>query len=193
MGQSNTLAQPVFGFAHLPRKPLPPLAPGPWALNAAAVDAWAAKARAGDELVYARGRGLLQTGGVRRLQELHDEGAVTFKTRRIAPDDIAFIAERLKGGARPPERARLAVRSRSADTDDELAMLMAILRRLAARGAPCGTNRELGAAMGEVGPDRISYLLGILIREKRIAVEALARGLRVVTIVATGKRTGAGT
>ncbi|MGZ8286110.1 MAG: hypothetical protein ACXW27_08960 [Allosphingosinicella sp.] len=40
--------------------------------------------------------------------------------------------------------------------------------------------------------DRTAYLLGILIREKRITGEALARGLRVVTILATGQRTGAG-
>lgn len=184
-------ASPVLGFPPLP--PLPDLEPGPWALTAGAVDSWIEKARAGETLIYARGRGLLQSGGVRRLQELHDQGAVTFKTRRIGPDDIAFIAQRRQGGEKPSGRERLAVRCRSAETDDEIALLMAALRRLAARDLPCPTNRELGRLIGGIGPDRVAYLLGLLVREKRIRVEALARGLRVVTIVATGKRTGAGT
>jgi hypothetical protein len=184
-------ASPVLGFPPLP--PLPPLEPGPWALTAAAVDDWFGKAKAGDTLTYARGRGLLQSGGVRRLQELHDRGEITFKSRRIAADDFAFIAERRKADGRPSERERLAVRGRSAETDDELAALMAVLRRLAGRGLPCPTNRELGALIGGTGPDRVAYLLGLLVRGQRIRVEALARGLRVVTIAATGKRTGAGT
>jgi hypothetical protein len=186
---SSETMPPGFGFASLPQKPLPPLEPGPWALTCEAVEAWMAKARTGDSLVYARGRGLLQSGGVRRLQELHDRGSVTFTTRRMGADDFAFIAERLAGDTRPSERAMLTVRGRSAETDDELAMLMAVLRRRVAKGRTCGTNRELGADMGDVGPDRVAYLLGLLIRERKIEVESLAKGVRVVTLLATGKQT----
>lgn len=180
---------PGFGFAHLPQRPLPPLESGMWALTSTEVRRWFERAAIGDELVYARGPRLVQSDGVKLLQQLHDRGLVTFTSRRIGPDDTAFLVQRLKGDERPPARAQLAVRSRSGDTEDELAMLMAILRRTAGKRAPCPSNRELGEEMGNPNPDRVAYLLSILARERRIEVEARPRGHRVVTILATGKRT----
>lgn len=182
-------AAPAFGFAHLAQKPLPPLEPGAWALTRAAAEAWLARARPGEQLVYARGPRLLQSDGVKALQDRFDEGEVTFTTRRIAADDIAYIAERLAGGSRPAPHQRFARTAPPPDDADEIAMLMATLRRLAAARRPCPTNRELGEMVGDIGPDRVAYLLRKLISARRIAVEALGNGRRVVTIIATGKRT----
>lgn len=178
-----------FGFAETPRKPLPPLQAGQWALTQAAVDKWIDGARAGDELVYARGLRVVQSDGVRRLRELHDAGAIAFTSRRIGPEDTAFIAQRLSGGSRPAPAQRLARPPRADEDADEVAQLMAALRRLAAERKPCPTNRELGQMIGGVGPERVSYLLRKQIGASRIRVDALATGRRVVTIVATGRRT----
>lgn len=186
-----------FGFADLPRRPLPPLEPGAWALTGTAVDKWLARAKAGDELVYARGPRLLLSDGVRRLQEQFDAGAVTFKTRRIAADDVAYIAERLAGAARPNEALRLARPAPPAEDADEVAMLMAILRRRAARNQSCPTNRELGAEIGELldqpplSADRVSYLLRKQVSLGKLRVDALGKGVRIVTLTATGQRTAA--
>jgi hypothetical protein len=182
---------PAAQLGFPPRPPLPPLEPGPWALTRAAVDKWLATAKPGDETVYARGAWLLQSDGVEKLQEVHDAGGVTFKRQKISEGDHAYIVERLRGDTRPSPRARLMLRARATETDDELADLLALLRRLAGRDLPCLTNRELGAEIGGANPDRVAYLLGILIREARITVESLAPGKRVVTILSTGKKTRA--
>jgi hypothetical protein len=194
--EAESGAPAQFGFAHLPRRPLPPLgAAGPWALSRAAVDRWAGKAKAGDEIVYCRGERLIPSDGVRALQAMFDAGAVTFKTRKVSPHDTAFIAERLAGGSPPAAGQRLARRAPPPEDADEIAMLMAVLRRHATRQLPCPTNRELGEQLGEMlggpalEPDRVTYLLRKQISVGKIAVDVLAKGRRVVTIKATGQRT----
>lgn len=159
-----------------------------WALTEDAIERWMAGAKPGDELVYARGAQLIQSAGVRALQRHHDHGRVTFKQKRNGPFDTSYIAERLAEARRPAPAARLD-RPVFGEDNDELALLMAHLRRLATSGQPCPTNRELGAAIDVKSPDRVAYLLRKLISARRIKVEAVSRERRVVTICATGKTT----
>lgn len=161
----------------------------PWSLTEDAVNQWLDKARPGDTLVYARGGARPQPGaGVKAVQKAFDEGRVTFKQLRHGDFDYSFIAERKADPSRPPAQSRINQRRISED-DDEIAMLMAVLRRRANRGLPMGTNRELGEDIGGVGPARVAYLLRKQIGAERITVEAVGIGVRVCTILATGKRT----
>jgi hypothetical protein len=167
----------------------------PWSLNKTAVDRWMKNAKPGDELVYARGLTPQGSDGVEELRRLHDVGAVTFKRRKLGDCDYSYMAERLNGGRPPAGAQKLGAAARAADDADEIARLMAMLRRKAARRELCPTNREIGVEIGEqlgcdpLPPERVSYLLRKQISSGRITVEAIANGRRVVTIVATGKRT----
>lgn len=162
----------------------------PWSLNRVAVDRWLDRSKPGETIVYGRGRSpsALKSDGVKAMQEAFDEGRVTFKSQRHGDCDHSFIAERKAEASRPAPSARLT--KRFADEDgDEIALLMASLRRRANRGLRMGTNRELAEEIGATGPDRIAYLLRKLISAGRIEVESFGIGSRVCTIVATGKRT----
>jgi hypothetical protein len=167
----------------------------PWALNKAAVDAWIRTARTGDEIVYARGLSPLPTDGVKELQRLADQRAVTFTRQRKGPEDFAFIVQRLAGEAGPAKPPPAA----GDETADQKAALMIILRRIVSKGQACPPNRELGRLLAEeldlaqpISPDRISYLLGLLRSAGRIAVEAGLSDARIVTLLATGQRSGRG-
>lgn len=159
----------------------------PWALTAEAAEAWVAAAKAGDRTVYARGPRVPKCPGVAALQEHHDRGRVTFTAQRHGAFDYSFFVTRLAEPSRPAPAARIVRPVHDEDYDD-VALLMALLRRKARLRQPMGTNRELGDAIG-VGPDRIAYLLRKQISAGKIAVEAVAIGVRVTTIVATGART----
>lgn len=166
-----------------------------WTLSAPAVEKWLEKARSGDQVVYARGDRLHPSDGVRALQVAHDEGRVTFKQVKHAEFDRSYIAQRCADPRRPGPAQRLA-RPIPSEDNDEIALLMAALRRRAARSEPMGTNRELGEDIAELAgmsapvlPDRVAYLLRKQISAGRLRVEAAAIGCRVATIVATGKRT----
>jgi hypothetical protein len=177
-----------FGF---PERALPPMEPGSWVLTRAAIEAWAERARPGKELVYARGPRPPQSDGMERLNELLEARAVTLATRKIAPDDYAFFVQRLPGDlpVAGAKRSRLSVRGPLTETNDQIADLMGELRRLANRDLPCKTNRELGEDLGGLSPDRIAYLLRTCISNRLISVESLGPGVRVVTILSTGKHT----
>jgi hypothetical protein len=176
------MATQSMSAAHAP-------SPANWALNEEAVERWVKSARAGESLVYARGAHLVHSAGVKALQRHFDHGRVTFKQQRNGPFDTSYIAERLPTAPRPSPAARLAQPVADEDNDD-LALLMAALRRRAAKGQKMGTNRDLGDEIGDALPDRVAYLLRKLISAGRIKVESFGVGLRVCTIVATGKKTG---
>jgi hypothetical protein len=167
----------------------------PWALNKAAVDAWIKTARPGDEIVYARGLSPLPTDGVDELRRLADQGAVTFVRQRKGPEDFAHIAQRCAGEAGPAKLVPAA----GGETADQKAALMIVLRRIVAEREVCPSNRALGKLLADeldvaepFEPDRIAYLLRLLISGGRIAVEAALSGARIVTLLATGQRSGGG-
>lgn len=156
-----------------------------WSLTQAAVRDWLAASQPGEQIVYARGPNLNRTAGVEAMSRAGDEGKAVLNYRRAAPGIGEWVATRRADPRRPAERPA------TVSEPDDAALLLAVLRRLADRNRPCPTNRTLGEMLGGISPERVSYLLRKQISERRIAVEATGRGVRIVTIVATGRRTQA--
>jgi hypothetical protein len=162
-----------------------------WAMTGDAVKDWVLGAKAGDTLVYAKAQSLhslRHSTGIKAINEMFDAGLITLTSRKLSPGFYSYIAQRLKTPSRPAPSARLAQRVVDPDSDD-LASLMQILRRFAARHRPCPTNRELGQMIGGLNPDQAAYLLRKAQSRGRIRIDATNYGQRVVTITASGKRT----
>lgn len=163
-----------------------------WALTRETVAEWVGSARPGEELVYAGGTHLIRSPGVEAITRAAQEGKVRLNFRRSDGKGGEYLATRRANGqsASPPPVDRNTV---VVDDDlDEALMLFGVLCKLASRGRPCPTNRELGEMLGGIQPERISYLMSKNISAGRVRSEALPRGRRVVTIVASGLATGRG-
>lgn len=156
------------------------------------VQAWFDAARAGEQIVYARGGSLpRQAPGVLAVRKLHDDGRLILFQRRLAAFRFEYVAQRRAEASRPRTGAvaRLMEVGR-AGLDDDCTDLFAELKRRARLGLPCGTNRELGEELGGLSPDRVSYLFKKLQKAERISINSSGEE-RVVTIAASGARTAA--
>jgi len=163
-----------------------------WVISAEALQAWADAARPGERRTYARAPSMglpRHEAGVRIARQLFDDGLVTLVQQRINAEVTDYIAVRLDRNGRPAPQLRLAQPVPPMPASDEAAMMMAILRRIAAAKRVCPTNRELGRMVGGLTPDQAAYLLRKLVTAGRIRIDSYDRGGRVITITATGKRT----
>jgi hypothetical protein len=189
-------------------------------MTVAAVEAWASTAQPGDELVYAIGHLPAWSKGPGRVRELDADGYVfAFHDRSHTPKH--YVARRLgktwpKAKAQPkakevspavapapaPQAAPVAFASRPPrvarpvpDCRPYLAPLLRELTKLAAKGKPCPTDRELAKriGLGETveARNRVPGLLQTLIHEGKIRRRPCPRPVfRIITIVASGDRTG---
>jgi hypothetical protein len=163
---------------------------GSWAMTADAVERWAESSKPGDRLVYARGVRLIRTPGVEAITQLHDEGEVVLNWRRSAPGIGEWLATRRARPVAPAFAQRLSQPLPPEGERDEEQRVLVVLRRLAAVRRPCPTNRHLAELAKLKDADQAAYQLRKLISAKIIRVETMPKG-RVVTIVATGRKTGA--
>lgn len=155
---------------------------------------WAARARPGEDVVYDTGIRPGEAIGA-AVRNLHDSGLVTMTAKRV-DGQFRFIAQRLadprpsQRAARVPEhRGRFALRAVKGRRTVER-LIYRLLVEAARRGLPCPTNAEIAIRVGLSGAVAASYRMRRLVAAGRIAVEEpspLER--RVVTIMATGKRT----
>lgn len=161
----------------------------------AALDTWLRAAEPGEELVYHRGhflpsgspvgqhvRKLIESGHVITSQRRREGGGgsdyLVIKRRNVEP--LPFSAA--QAGARTAPRS---------DVEQDCEQLMAVLRRLASRGLACPTNRVLAQmAHLDISPDDVRYRLSQLAAAERIRIDEPPQGARIVTIVASGRRTG---
>lgn len=151
------------------------------------LEAWLARARPGDRMIYARGPALDPRHAVAALvARWSAEGEVLTLKQRIG-GELAHMAQRARprpAGAVPARRLR-----RDAEFEETPAgRLFLHLARLANMGLPCPSNRELAEAAGLRDAEAARYLFNKLRAEGRIAVVSTGER-RVVTIAETGART----
>ncbi len=196
---------PVSSASGEPRFVLGPLT---LYVEVAAMEAWLERAAPGDELVYATGPALGRDAPAAVLaRQWAQEGEVATHVRRTGPGRALehFMRRREppvqprsgpRGGARLFGNARRGS-ARPAMTlpadfeaSDEGRMLAA-LSRVADAGAVCPSNGDLARQLALNSRDRAQYLIVRLARANLIRVESGSSfDGRVVTIVATGRKTG---
>ncbi len=155
---------------------------------------WAERAQAGEDVVYCTGvRPDDMIGAAARA--LRESGIVTLTTRRMPAGGFRFIAQRLAD----PRPSQIRARRRSnpghflpaaGDAKRTTRAVLRLLVQAANRDAPCPTNAEIAVRVGLNGSVAASYRMRRLVRDGLIQVEEpgpLER--RIVTIVATGKKT----
>jgi hypothetical protein len=163
------------------------------AVTAEAALEWARHARPGEKFVYFSGAVLIEALPiVAAVRKLHDCGEVLFVQERRGESvrDYCIIKRRNVEPARP--RSRGVARSGYWVGDEQLEDLMAVLRRLAARGLDCPGNARLAEMAGLKDAESARYRLGLLAQAGRIEVRTPPEGPRIVTITATGLSTGEG-
>lgn len=163
-----------------------------WAISVADFDAWVAGARPGETVIYAGGVAIPRHQPAwTHARVLADDGVVTLVSRRSAAGARTweYLAQRLA----PPVDVSPAPLRVVSDDDDPAAILLRELRRAANLGLPCPDNATLARRAGLRDAKAASYRIGCLVQGRVIAVEQQGPGLpRVVTMLATGKRTAAG-
>ncbi|MEG3153024.1 hypothetical protein U1769_24285 [Sphingomonas sp. ZT3P38] len=162
---------------------------------AARILGWAEIALAGAEFVYAT-RCYLPIGseGAKAARELQERGLVHLKQRRVqGGSTINYVAER---SSLPWERARPRAVPKAmpyrpaAGEAATINALYPVLRRAARFSRPCPTDAQLAERAG-VEIDAIHPALSAMEQIGMIRIEpAKAPTLRLVSIVATGHRTG---
>lgn len=164
-----------------------------WSKDATAIRDWAATAKAGDEMVYARERHLsrLNAGAsvVRTLVERHLATAY----HRPAPDAPGtgireYVVRRIKPGkvsiGHDPAQKRQQL-------DGDMAAVLRVLKDCARNRDACPNNRELARRAKIGNGDQASYQLKKLVKRGFVAVAIVneVTGARVVTILKDGIET----
>lgn len=166
-----------------------------WALSEDAVNRWMNASKPGDRTVYAKGNRLIRTPGVDAVSQLHDEGELILNYRSAGEMGGEWImTRRSMPQAVPPAQRVLRPLADEPERDEESSAehrVLVILRRITAFRHPCPTNAELARLAKLNNPDQAAYQLKKLITAKLIRVETLATGFRVITVVATGRKTAA--
>lgn len=177
-------------MSHMGISPAPTAGPaGPgraWVADAEDVAAWADGAAIGAELVYARAEALPKdsaTGEVARA--LHAQGAASLHLRREG-GRISYLIRRVmqRGVAEPLAHEPFKLTGSDA-------RVFRALADAADAGDPCPNNRALMRAAGLRSPQQASYRVHRLCILGRITRDFDGEGRRSVTIVGSGKRTGA--
>jgi len=156
---------------------------------AEAVEAWVRLAPAGAELVYAHGYLPQWAKAPARLRHLATLGLVALTQDHKAKD---YIAQRTAAPwpavlPQPHRIARIVQHM-----DPHAAELFDMLDAWAEKGVPCRGNVEIAEALGLSSAKQVSYLFRILVKEGLILNRpARYPTQRVITIVRTGKSTGA--
>ncbi len=156
------------------------------------LDHWAARALPGEDVVYSTGARPGDAIGA-AVRQLHAAGLVTMTSKRM-DGRLRHIVQRLPE-PRPSQQLRKPVpRGRftvaSDDAKRTTRMVLRQLARAAGRGEPCPTNAELARAVGLKDAVAASYRMRRLVKDGAIVVEEPSPiERRVVTIVATGKKT----
>lgn len=197
---------PVSSASGEPRFVLGPLT---LYVEVAAMEAWLERSAPGDELVYATGPALGRDAPAAVLaRQWAQEGEVATHVRRTGAGRALEhfmrrreppVQPRLGGGAAP---ARLFGKARRGSARPAMTLpadfeaseegrMLAALTRVADAGAVCPSNGDLARQLALNSRDRAQYLIVRLARAGLIRVESASsfEG-RVVTIVATGRRTG---
>jgi hypothetical protein len=154
----------------------------------AEVDAWAERAGIGEEIPYATGSLTAGAAAPARMRALAHAGIVVLFQRRIN-GMLHYFARRT---AQPFPLTMLATAaSKQPATHDEAQRVLLVLKRVAAKGGPCPSNRELAKLAELRDGDQASYRLRCLRDAGLIRMHATAQlPGRQVTIAATGKTTG---
>ncbi|MBJ7442866.1 MAG: winged helix-turn-helix domain-containing protein [Sphingobium sp.] len=161
---------------------------------------WAERAQAGEDVVYCTGVRPDETIGA-AARALCESGVVTLTARRVAAESgggFRFIAQRLADPRPSQIRARRRSNSgqfrqgqpASGDAKRTTRAVLRLLVQAANRDAPCPTNAEIAVRVGLTGSVAASYRMRRLVRDGMISVEEPGPcERRIVTIVATGKKT----
>lgn len=161
-----------------------------------AIEAWLETAKPGDAHTYFTGSFLIQIPAVIMARRLCDQGEVILVQQRNDRGTLDYVMKRRANVEPPPMSAAQAGRRRpppiDASIEAETERLMAVLRRLAERKHPTPTNRQLAEKAALKDADAARYRLCLLASKGRIKIANLADGTRVITIVASGARTGRG-
>lgn len=158
-------------------------------MQAAEAMAWAERAQAGDELVYAIGHLPSWSATPKRLYKLFEQGLVALTTDHSkAPKE--YVAQRTakpwQAEPAPPPRIARQI----APSADDMARLLKVVQAEARGGQPCSTNHALAIKAGLRDGDRVSYLLKKLVRAGSIRNEASEWWPgRQMTDLSTGKQT----
>ncbi len=158
----------------------------PLAAEVDELDHWVSIALPGERCIYATGPELPRGApAVSRARILAESGLVTLTTQAIV-GGRNFIAVRCAIDPNKP-----VVDRHVPPQEDALAeKVLARLRRAANFSQLCPTNAELARDCGLKDADAASYRIKKLIRERKIRVEDQGPNRRrIVTIVATGRRT----
>ena len=167
----------------------------------AEVDRWLAYAETGDVFVYAVRTAWLPitAPGKRRLYALAIQGLVVLSQK---PSDLiegakAYRAQRSSKPLPPPEpaptpRAKLSLSAPVIAVDEAAAIdkLLPIVMRAAKYGRPCPTDAQMADRSG-LARDAIPATLAAMQAARLVKIEGTsAPTLRLITILATGHRTG---
>lgn len=165
------------------------------AVSAEAALEWARHAKPGEKFIYYTGPCLIQAlPVVAAARQLHEAGEVIFVQERRGPGvrDYVMLKRRNAEPVRPASRGPAFERAPGCKVDDDLEDLMAVLRRLAAKGLECPSNARLADMAGLKDAESARYRLTVLQSTRRIEVKTTSAGQRIITIVASGLSTGTG-
>lgn len=181
-------------------------APAPLTLTADDLRAWLDAAAPGERFVYFTGLFLVpKMPVVREAARLREAGAIITAQQRREDRRFDYLAIKrrhadgsLRGSPIHANRGSLSRASvggasgrggEKGQASEESDCLMAILRRLASRGEICPTNARLAEMALLKDAESVRYRMGLLQQCGRIDVATNAAGVRVVTIVASGRST----
>lgn len=157
-----------------------------------AVNDWVVNAMPGAVCVYARVH-RLHTGhvGSARMRVLAEQGLVGLLAQRREGDgQFSYRARRLLAVA-PPVAVPPRAASQADDPESECGRVFALLRECARQGKPCPTNQEIARTCQLRDGDQARYRMRLLREDGRILIDRVGMEPgRVVTIAATGRRTG---
>lgn len=164
------------------------------------IERWLSVAEYGDVFVYAVCPWLpVVAPGGRRMYALHVQGLVTLTRKRsdLFAGEWAYRAQRTSKPLPEPEalaepRKRLSVATRAIAVDEAAAIdrLLPILKRSARHGRPCPTDAQL-SDRADIPRDEIPAVLAAMQDAHLVKIEGTsAPTLRLITILATGHRTG---
>lgn len=171
--------------------------PAEQAVSAAAFSEWVRRAEPGQRLVYFTGLALIQSlEVVKAVRGAAERGEVLMTQQRRSDGLLDYQATRRRNAeplASSRGRATIADERRDgARTEWETEQLMAVLRGLASRAEACPTNRELAEKALLKDGESVRYRLNLLQIAGRIRIAATPQGVRVVTIVSSGRSTASG-
>lgn len=171
----------------VPMRPAVPVCES-WVLPLAEVAGWFAAAAPGDTLRYACGPFLVQGQTSAFVRDKGLDGlAHPTQTRRDDCVGFDFKVRKLADAVAPAKPP--------AEPDAALEAIFAIVERAAERERPCPSDTELARAAGLATRAQAAWRMTQLREAGRIASEKVtgrAGAERIVTIVATGKRTARG-